>query len=211
MQRIKKRTYSRHTRDVQIQDTRTRILEALASQVSDPALGGFSIPQVAARASVSVRTVYHHFPSREVMLDALQQWGEAQIGRDSAAFPTRLEDLAAVVQEVFAKFDDRETLIRAQLVTAPGRELRAHDRQRRGQLLASMVRTINGLDPVRRREAAAVLHYLISSEAWRSLKDESGMTGAEAGHAVAWAVEALVAALKRQARTTRYRRPPARA
>jgi hypothetical protein len=37
-----------------------------------------------------------------------------------------------------------------------------------------------------------VVHYLTSSDAWRALKDEAGLDGAQSGQAVAWTIRALI-------------------
>ena len=45
--------------------------DAFADQLADTGLQDFSVAKMAERAGVSVRTVYHHFPDRDALLDAL--------------------------------------------------------------------------------------------------------------------------------------------
>ena len=45
-----------------------------------------------------------------------------------------------------------------------------------------------------------MLHHLLNSEAWRSMKDEAGLDGEESGRAVGWAIRTLVADLERRNR-----------
>ena len=59
------------SRRAHAEDTRTAILRALVDLIVEEGPGTISIPQVAARAEVSVRTVYHYFPTKEALFDGL--------------------------------------------------------------------------------------------------------------------------------------------
>jgi hypothetical protein len=47
-------------------------------------------------------------------------------------------------------------------------------------------------------QAAAVIVYLANAFAWLSLRDESGLDGTESGRAITWAIDTLVADLRRR-------------
>jgi AcrR family transcriptional regulator len=193
------RPYVSALRDEQAELTRNKILAAFAEQIVDSRRHDFSIALVARRAGVSPRTVYVHFPNREVLSEALDDWLNRQVGAEPIPFPDALDGLPAVVRAVFPRFDRSETMIRAQLLTAVGKDLRSVSRSRRREALGRMVdEAAPSLPESERRAAAAVLHYLVSSEAWRSLKDESGLDGQESGAAVAHALGALIDDLKRR-------------
>ncbi len=67
------RVYRSELRTEQAERTRERILEALVEQLGE-GNEDFSIPRVAERAGVSVRTVYHHFPNRDAQIEAVARW-----------------------------------------------------------------------------------------------------------------------------------------
>ena len=192
------RRYHSPLRQRHADDTRRRILDAYAEQLTDASLSDFSIERVAARAGVSTATVYRHFPNREALLAGLQSWLDSL--HPDLPVPTAADDLPQRVAVLFRDFDRSADFIRAGLKARISESLRSAGRAQRRELIESLVRGISDqLTGDEIRNAAAVLHYLIGTQAWDSLHTESGMTGAEASEAVAWAVRTLVAELKRQA------------
>ena len=194
---LPKRQYASRLRAQQANETRIRILEALAEQLADEGLKDISIDQIALRAGVSTRTVYHHFPNREDLFDSLNAWLDEQaIGSPIPGEPSA-EELFAHIRAAFEVFDEKESWIRAQLINELGQVVRKRGRSRRRAAIEAMVlREVPGLSPPAMRRATALIHYLTSSEAWRSMKDESGMSGREAGEAVVWAIETLLSRLR---------------
>jgi AcrR family transcriptional regulator len=190
-----KRDYASPLRAGQANQTRNRIIEAFAEQIVDGGLEDFSIERVARRAGVSTRTIYHHFPKREDLLDAISAWSDEQAGVLGIKDPIEVNDFLERLQAVFVSFDEQETFIRAQLMTQLGKTVRERGRsQRRPAIEAIVRRAAPYLAPEEVQRTTSVIHYLTSSEAWRSLKDESGMTGREAGEAVTWAIRTLLSA-----------------
>lgn len=192
-----KRQYDTRLRESQAEQTRSRILAALAEQIGDAGLSEFSIEQVARKAGVSTRTVYHYFPNRDALFDGVTVWLDQQaVGLPFPESPTT-EQLLDHLRMAFEQFDQYEALIRAQLVTGVGRALRERGRsQRRPAIEALVRREAPGLSEEELRRATALVHYLGSSEAWRSMKDESSMSSKEAGEAVTWAIRTLLDALR---------------
>ena len=180
----------------QVNLTRERIIEAFVDQVAGSGFDDFSIERVARRAGVSPRTIYHHFPRRDDLLDAVNQRLTSRFGMEEISEPLETEDLLRLVERVFRRFDDHEPLIRAQLISRVGRTLRDRGRSKR---LGVIQKIVDAAAPhasaAERKRAAAVVHYLTSSETWRALKDEAGLDGAESGQAVAWTIRALLHAL----------------
>ena len=96
------RPYKSVLRQRQQEETRQAILEALGEQILRSRPGGFSLPEVAARAGVNVRTVYRHFGSRDRLADALQAW---VVRRVAPPLPGSLEELVELPPALFAVFD----------------------------------------------------------------------------------------------------------
>jgi predicted DNA-binding protein (MmcQ/YjbR family) len=57
-----------------------------------------------------------------------------------------------------------------------------------------------GLDDTQARHARSVMAYLCNSAAWITICDETGVSPDEARASVAWAIDVLVAELRRQSR-----------
>jgi AcrR family transcriptional regulator len=64
------RAYESPLRAEQMEETRRRILRAVTEALADPTTAEVTIPLVARRARVSLRTVYRHFRTREALFDA---------------------------------------------------------------------------------------------------------------------------------------------
>ncbi len=192
-----KREYESPLRANQASQTRARILDAFAEQMVDGGLKDFSIERVARRAGVSTRTVYHHFPNRDELLDAVSAWLESQVSEDIKGAADS-EEFLRRLGLAFESFDEHETLVRAQLITELGRSVRAAGRSQRRPTIEALVRsTAPKLAPAEVHRISSLIHYLGSSEAWRSLKDESGLSGSEAGQAVSWAIQTLLTEAKK--------------
>jgi AcrR family transcriptional regulator len=179
------------------EQTRNVILGALTEQLAREGFSDFDIPSLARRAGVSVRTIYRYFQSRDVLLDALAQWINDQIAPVPRA--VSVDDLAALPEALFPAFDQHEQILRAQSATDQGRALRAKGRrQHLAMYQEALSEVISQLPPDEARAAAAVITYLLGSQAWRTMKEEYGMDGEESGRAVAWAVRTLIDDLDRR-------------
>jgi len=200
----RKRTYDSPLRDEQAAGTRERILAALAAQLGE-ARDDFSIPNVAARAGVSLRTVYHHFPNRDSQVRAVAEWLEREIGAPDE--PQSSEQLPAYAARMYERFRDNEPLIRAQL--APGIAEHVRARRRRGRV-AAIERCVRetGVPPGDVRLASALLKHLISADAGIALMDKYGLTIAEAATTVHWVVALVADALRDRTGPTTARTPP---
>jgi AcrR family transcriptional regulator len=191
------RHYTSPLRERQTEQTRETILQALTDELADGGLQELNIPGLARRAGVSVRTVYRYFPDKEALLDAAEQWMDDRIA--PGASPVSADDMATSAEQIFAAFDANESVMLAQWATAVGRVLRAKGRKRRlGAYEAALREVTSDLSRADARAALAILSYLRSSWTWKTLRDEFGMSGAESGKAVAWALRTLIADLRKR-------------
>jgi AcrR family transcriptional regulator len=188
----RKRSYDSSLRGEQAGQTRERILAAFAEQLAE-ARDDFSIPKVAARAGVSLRTVYHHFPNRDSQVRALAEWLERRIGVVDE--PRSAGELPAYAARMYERFADHESLIRAQLTPGIAEHVRARRRSGRVAAIERCVRDTNvGPDDV--KLASALLKHVISADAGVALMDRYGLTIAEATGVARWLVGLIVGALR---------------
>ncbi|MFO1038043.1 MAG: helix-turn-helix domain-containing protein [Geminicoccaceae bacterium] len=190
--------YHSPLRQAQAEETRQRVLRAVADLLQRDPDDALAYPHLAAAAGVQERTVYRHFPTKDALLDAFWIWINERAG--FGAFPTTEGDLIEQPRSVFAGFDAIEGIVRASLTSAAGREMRM---RRVGERRAAFERSLGevavGLPAEDARRLTAAVHVLYSAPAWQVMRDVAGLTGAEAGEAASWAIRTLLAAARREA------------
>jgi AcrR family transcriptional regulator len=192
-----RRPYESPLRAEQQEQTRLRILEATADVLADEDVEEVTVPLVALRARVSVRTVYRHFPTKEALFDAFGEWAEEHLRLVVLSYPDTLEAVRDMAPALYRMYDERAPLIRA-LLSKRGQEIRARTRRRRLSTFETAMREVtDGLGPAERRRALAVVYLLVSAPAWQAMRDQWDMEGEEAGKAAAWAVRVLTDELRR--------------
>jgi AcrR family transcriptional regulator len=155
-----------------------------------------TVPGVAEASGVSLRTIYRYYPTREALLEAAGRWIGDEILR--SPYPRTLDEVASLYRERTRTFERHPGLVRAMALSEVGREVRAYRRAERLRAIGkALADEIPSLSKAERRRAEAVLAYLHNILAFTSMREESGLSGEEAGEAVAWAIETLVAELRR--------------
>src|SRR5581483_3994795 len=147
-------------RDENAERTRARILDALVELLSTAAAEEISVPEVARRSGVSLRTVYRYYPTRDDLLDAASDWiYRRTFGR--VPLERELGELPAMFAAGAEEWEAHAPLARA-IAYAPS--LKELVSSRRAQRLAQITRELEqaapNLSDRERREAAAVLGYL---------------------------------------------------
>ena len=190
------RAYASALRAEQAEQTRLRIIQAYGDEVCGGGDDGdVTIQQVAARAGVSVPTLYRNFASLDALGDAFWAWVEPQIGSfDAIVSP---DDLPPFAEAAFRQFAELEPLIRAMIATRSGRKLRERSVRRRNQAFQRSLAPLTRRMPERdARAVTAVCKVLSSGQVWLIMCDDWGLDGAEAGRAVAWAMRVLIQAVR---------------
>jgi AcrR family transcriptional regulator len=189
--------YESPLRAEQMEQTRLRILEATADVLADEAVDEVTVPLVAMRARVSVRTVYRHFPTKEALFDGFGEWAEQHLRVALLSYPQTLEGVREMAPALYRMYEQRAPLIRA-LLSKRGQEIRARTRRRRLATFEKAMREVtDGLGPTERRRALGVIYLLVSAPAWQAMRDQWDLNGEEAGKAAAWAVRVLTDELRR--------------
>jgi AcrR family transcriptional regulator len=80
-----KRSYTMRARAASVEDTRTRIKDALFTLSSTRPLSGISLDDVAAAAGVSVQTVLRHFGSRAGLAEATIEYAAERVAHEREA------------------------------------------------------------------------------------------------------------------------------
>lgn len=187
-----RRPYRSALRERQHGETRETILRALGEQILRSRPGEFSLPEVAERAGVSVRTVYRHFGSRDALIEALQEYA---VLRASPAPPTTLEELIALPPVLFAVFDAHAPWVEAMLRAGAGAAIRSAGKPARAALFNALTRpAVAGLPKAEAAATQALVKHLVSAETWLAMRQDFKVDGPTAGRAVSRALRAIFAA-----------------
>ena len=191
------RPYESPLRAEQLEQTRLRILEAMADVLADEEVVEVTVPLVAMSARVSVRTVYRHFPTKEALFDAFGEWAEEHLRLTLLSYPETLDEIREMAPAQYRGYEDNAPLMRA-LLSKRGQEIRARTRRQRLRMFEKAMREVTAtLGPAERRRALAVVYLLVSAPAWQAMRDQWGLEGEESGKAAAWAVRVLTDELRR--------------
>jgi AcrR family transcriptional regulator len=175
--------------------TRERILGAVAELLEQGDAEELTVPAVAEASGVSLRTIYRYYPTREELLEAAGRW----IGDDllKHPYPRDLDEVANLYQEGARDFDERPGLVRALALSQLGQRVRGYRRRERLEAISRALRAeLTELSEPDLRQAEAVLAYLHNMLAYTTLREENGLSGAEIGEAIGWAIRTLIADLR---------------
>ena len=186
--------YQSPLRAQQKQATRQRILDAAGRLMEDSELEEFSFAAIAQEAGVQERTVYRHFPTKRDLIENLCAWFQHRMRYE---FASTEADLLAKPIQTFPAFAANERLVRALWSSRQGREFRLSNvDERKAGIQAAIANAARGLPPRQARWMAAVVHVLLSSATWQTMKDYWGLSGEEAGKASSMALQLLLNAMR---------------
>ena len=185
----------------------SKVLEAAVSCIAEAGLDGTSIRQVAARASVSIGAVQHHFPTKDALLSAAMAYLESvyreRLARSTADAATDDELLRRTVHALVpGSADDRRAtalwlafVARAAVHPPTAQEHRRLWRRAEdgvAQLVAAAQHETGSTPSQQARDAAAGLLALADGLSVSVLLEPSRMSQARAHRLVDAAVDALL-------------------
>lgn len=178
-------------RDVYREETRTRILDAAVAELSQNELEALTMAGVAARAGVTERTVFRHFPTRDALIRAV--WPRMQARVRSSGFPRTARDLIETPNRLFPEFDREERLVRASAFSTGGREVRlASNSERQAAMRASVRDAFPDIREPELTRLAAVVQLIDSAYAWAVMKEFWDLDGRESATAASQALAVLL-------------------
>lgn len=192
---MKSRPYESPTRKAHAEATRTSIIRALVDLLVDEGPATISIPQVAKRAGVSVRSVYHYFPTKEALFDGVTEAMSSLVtipGGGRLPAPTTPSELADAVPAIFRYLEANARLFRAISVSEMGgRVADARRPERVARIDAALEPLLHRLEPVEQRRLRAAIGVAVSFETFDSLTQVWGLSLDEAAEVTAWTVRSL--------------------
>jgi AcrR family transcriptional regulator len=182
-------------RTAQKELTRQRIVDAVLELVAEGELTEVTVPDVARRSGASVATIYRYFPSKDALFEAAAL--EPAL-RAAGSLPERGTDGGDYLRRLWGGFAENMGLLRHQLASDAGREMRAARYESSREWFAEMI-AARGVDPTTPAGARLVRLALLltSSLAFVDLHDRQGLDADTAAADVAWAVEMLQVATEK--------------
>ena len=174
------------------------MLAAVLELVSDGSLDELSVPAVAQRSGVSVATIYRYFPTRDELLAAAAAEPSRQALTAATSSRPDDDDLATFQRAMWHDFAGNLPLLRHQIASTAGREMRTArlDRSRRS-LADYLARQGRRSDHAGRGQRLISLLLLINgSLALIELHDRQGLDVDEAIDRSLWATRALIDATR---------------
>lgn len=177
--------------------TRHRIVMACVDLLATQNPAALSMPAVAERAEVSVRTVYRYFPTKEELVAAASEQ-TAEPGRAILGQPIELENFREILAASWSVLsENRSLLIAAQRTPEGVAARRERAKARRKELAGAMRRAGMELEPATEERLVDLLGLVTGSMAMFELTDMMGHDLDEAIEMAAWAVDALIAHARR--------------
>jgi len=196
-----RRSYDSPTRREHAELTRQQILDALIALLVDERPSTVSVPAVAKRANVSVRTVYHYFPTKGALFDALvatTQSPDQRIHLDDATTPRELAENLPVAYQYLER---NAALFNAVRVSEVHPRVQSElDRRNVARIEQAMKPLMDDLDDGTFRLLCAVVGALASNDTYRNLTGRYGLERDEAGAVAGWAITTLTDRAKRTKR-----------
>lgn len=181
-------------------ETRRAILDAVAAQISESGMDGFSIQAVANRAGVTHRTVYNYFPTREALNDAFAEHVEALFAEQGPPPEqgVHVAGLPALAGRSHSWIGAHASHIEAyvMLTIATGTAARVF-RERSKKMEGLIDDELGPLEPGVAKLVTSAIRMFLSSTGWFLLKKHHGLSAAESGRVSEWAVQALLDAARR--------------
>lgn len=173
--------------------TRSKILGAVLVLVAEGSLDELSVPAVARLSGVSLATIYRHYPTRDELLAAAALEPARQVFGDGTPVREGDDELAAYQRALWSAFAHNLPLLRHQVASAAGREMR-HVRLAQSRELVARYLPRFGIDPASPagERLTALILLLTGSLGLVELHDRQQLSVEESIETSLWAVRALI-------------------
>ncbi|MBI4202599.1 MAG: TetR/AcrR family transcriptional regulator [Chloroflexi bacterium] len=189
------RRYDSPLRRDQANATRERILDALVEVIATGGLAELDVPAVAAKAQVSVPTVYRHFGNKQGLIEALGRHVAEKTGLGfwSEPMPRSHEEFVAMVRKIYSRVEEMEPTLRVAMATELGSASRRAIMPERLRVIEATLAPLGDwISPQEFRHLRDVMLILCSSVVVRAFKDYLGYDAARASEIAIWAIDRLL-------------------
>lgn len=163
-------------RDDQRKETRERIVRAVLELLETDSPATISVPAVAARAGVSLRTVYRYYPTKADLVHSASHIFDDPVTQRLGQQPYDPDaDVSEYLRRLWGEFSHNLPAVRAQHQSAAGREIRtARLDEFRAKIQLSVGKAAPDLPDDERADFVDLLIAVTSSSMFLELVDRMG-------------------------------------
>jgi AcrR family transcriptional regulator len=174
------------------EQVRERIEDALLGFMARGETQRLNHDAVAEATGLSRRTVYRYYPDREALLKAL--WARTtRAAGPGVGIPRDSDEVLRRLREVYTGFDRNADAMMVALTTPEGRAVRnAVKAERVAGWRRALAKETAALPEPDRTGALAAIQLLSTGLAWREMRDQWDMDGAQIAAACRWAISTLL-------------------
>jgi AcrR family transcriptional regulator len=177
--------------------TRALLLDAAFALLREAPGETFSHEAVAARAGISARTVYRHFPTRSDLTAALWERLRDETG---TRWPQTEREIATSLRRTFRQFEQYADLTRAAIAAAASTDYPAHgSAEGRAAFRRSLSDILDALPESDGHRLIAACVAMYSAPFWQMLRDRGLLAPKDAEEAAVTAMQSLIAAARDRA------------
>ena len=151
---------------------------------------------------MSVRTVYHYFPTKEALFDGLTEAMPSMVATPDDAVPTYPRspaELAARMPAIYRYLEANRRMFRAMSVSElGGRVASSRQPERLGRMDSALDGLRDRLDADEYRQLRGIVGLMASFDGFDALTDIWGLSRDKAAGAAAWAVRVLSESARRK-------------
>jgi len=174
------------------EEVRRRIEDALLECMASGQMHRLNHDALAEMTGVSRRTVYRYFPDRDALMKAL--WARTtRAAGPGVGFPRDAREVLDRLHEVYTGFDRNAAAIMVALTTPEGRAVRnSVKKERDSGWRKALAKETEALPEPDRTMVLGVIQLLSTGLAWRELRDQWDLDGAQIATACRWAIATLL-------------------
>ena len=172
--------------------TRQAIRQAVEGLLVDEHPAALSIPAVAARAGVSVRTVYRYFPTKQHLLDDVAEIQQRRADEIMDGRQDLFDRPGQYLATLWTDFERDVEAVRAQHLSPVGRDIRLRRLEAsRAQMLVRLDKAFPEASAEDRSDLGDLIAMVMSSSAFLELHTRMGHSGPDAARLAWWAARAM--------------------
>ena len=190
------RSYTMDARARAVEETRTRIADAMVDLVSSRRLADVSLDDVAAASGVSVQTVLRHYGSRSGLIESVREYATARVDEERSAPVGDLDRALRVLLDHYEKRGPMALLLLAQEDDDPLiASITANGKAMHRSWVATVFAPHLQLEGAHERRDEALLDLLVVATdvyTWKLLRRDRGLSRSRTQERMATLVRAVL-------------------
>lgn len=193
----KVRDYNNSKRREKVDMNKQKIIQLYVDLLVQANGEDIPLQALAKKSKISLRTLFRFFGDKESLNQEIENYMTHYF--ESAQQNMQAMSFAAYAEFAYQVFDQYEKMFLAYLLTNFGQRSRQIFRQKLYEMLVKKIQheLSLGTASVEQQKKMRLIVVLINSQIWKDMRDSFGVSGTEMSATIRWAVETLIADLKK--------------